>query len=171
MADQLSDGRRFRALTIVDVFTIESVAIEVGQRLKGADVVRVLSRIGMQRAVPKTLFCDNGTEFTSQAMDLWHIMPECVSVFRGQENLQTMRMSSRSTAHCARSAWMRTGSGHSRKPRRRLRRGAGNTTRAVLTQLTGRGRHTKSLVNSRLAANSQAQQAPKTHSRDKSHPA
>ena len=34
-------------------------------------MVRVLSRIGLQRAVPKTLFCDHGTEFTSQAMDLW----------------------------------------------------------------------------------------------------
>jgi putative transposase len=30
-----------------------------------------LSRICSQRAVPKTLFCDNGSEFTSQAMDLW----------------------------------------------------------------------------------------------------
>jgi len=55
----------------VDVFTRESLAIEVGQRLKREDVVRVLSRIGLQRAVPKTLFCDNGTEFTSEAMDLW----------------------------------------------------------------------------------------------------
>jgi putative transposase len=53
----------------VDVFTRESLVIEVGPRLQGEDVVRVLSRIGMQRAVPKTLFCDNGTEFTSQAMD------------------------------------------------------------------------------------------------------
>jgi transposase InsO family protein len=35
VADQLSDGRRFRALTILDVFTRESLAIEVGQRLKG----------------------------------------------------------------------------------------------------------------------------------------
>ena len=34
-------------------------------------VVRVLSRIGLQRAIPKTLFCDDGTELTSQAMDLW----------------------------------------------------------------------------------------------------
>jgi putative transposase len=33
--------------------------------------VRVLNRVCSQRAVPKTLFCDNGTEFTSQAMDLW----------------------------------------------------------------------------------------------------
>ena len=30
VADQLSDGRRFRALTVVDVFTRESLAIEVG---------------------------------------------------------------------------------------------------------------------------------------------
>ena len=35
MADQLQDGTRFRALTIVDVYTRESVAIEVGQSLKG----------------------------------------------------------------------------------------------------------------------------------------
>ncbi|MGH9705732.1 MAG: IS3 family transposase [Candidatus Acidiferrales bacterium] len=71
VADQIADGRKFRALTIVDVFTRESLAIEVGQSLKGTDVVRVLSRIGSQRATPKTLYCDNGTEFTSQVMDLW----------------------------------------------------------------------------------------------------
>ena len=71
VADQLADGRRFRALTVVDVFTREGLAIEVGQSLKGEDVVRVLSRICSQRGVPKTLFCDNGSEFTSQAMDLW----------------------------------------------------------------------------------------------------
>src|SRR5437667_5943367 len=53
VADQLADGRRFRALTVVDVFTRESLAIEVGQSLKGEDAVRVLSRIGLQRTVPK----------------------------------------------------------------------------------------------------------------------
>ena len=35
VADQLADGRRFRVLTIMDVFTRESLAIAVGQRLKG----------------------------------------------------------------------------------------------------------------------------------------
>jgi putative transposase len=58
VADQLQDGTRFRALTIVDVYTRESVAIEAGQRLKGEDVVRVLSRAKQQRGVPKFLFCD-----------------------------------------------------------------------------------------------------------------
>ena len=71
VSDQLQDGTRFRALTIVDVYTRESVAIEAGQSLKGEDVVRVLNQMKQQRGVPKFLFCDNGSEFTSQAMDLW----------------------------------------------------------------------------------------------------
>jgi putative transposase len=71
VADQLADGRRFRALTVVDVFTRESLAIEVGQSLKGEDVVTVLNKIKAQRGAPKSLFCDNGSEFASQAMDLW----------------------------------------------------------------------------------------------------
>jgi putative transposase len=71
VADQLADGRRFRALTVVDVHTRESLAIEVGQKLKGEDVVRTLNQIRIKRGVPKMLFCDNGSEFTSQVMDLW----------------------------------------------------------------------------------------------------
>jgi putative transposase len=71
VADQLVDGRRFRALTVVDVFTRECLAIEAGQSLKGDDVVSVLNRIRQARTVPKMLFCDNGAEFTSQIMDLW----------------------------------------------------------------------------------------------------
>jgi putative transposase len=71
VTDQLADGRRFRALTIMDVFTRESLAIEVGQRLKGDDVVQVLNAIRQKRGVPKLLFCDNGSEFTSQIVDLW----------------------------------------------------------------------------------------------------
>jgi putative transposase len=59
MADQLVDGRRFRALTVVDVFTRESLAIEVGQNLKDENVVGVLNRIRQDRGVPKMLFCDN----------------------------------------------------------------------------------------------------------------
>ena len=71
VADQLADGRRFRALTVVDVFTRESLAIEVGQRLRGEDGVRTLNQIRSQRGAPKYLHCDNGSEFTSQMMDLW----------------------------------------------------------------------------------------------------
>ena len=48
-ADQLADRRRFRALTVLDIFTRESLAIEVGQRLKGEDVVGALNQIRQKR--------------------------------------------------------------------------------------------------------------------------
>ena len=51
---------RFRALTIVDVYTRESLAIEAGQSLKGEDVVRVLNRIKTATWSAEFLFCDNG---------------------------------------------------------------------------------------------------------------
>jgi transposase InsO family protein len=68
VTDQLASGQRFRALTVLDVFTRESLAIEVGQ---GLNVVGALNQIRQKRETPKLLFCDNGSEFTSQIMDLW----------------------------------------------------------------------------------------------------
>ncbi|HEU5340213.1 hypothetical protein [Edaphobacter sp.] len=59
----MQDGTKFRSLTIVDVYTREAVAIEVGQSLKGDDVVRTLNRVKLERNVPKVLFCDYGPEF------------------------------------------------------------------------------------------------------------
>jgi putative transposase len=71
VADQVQDGRRLRSLTVVDVFTRESVAIEVGQSLRGEDVVRTMTRLKRQGRTPKLSFCDNGSEVSGQAMDLW----------------------------------------------------------------------------------------------------
>jgi putative transposase len=72
MADQLFDGRRFRLLTIVDDFTRESLAIEVGQRLNGDDVARVLDRIKQSRhALPEKIRVDNGSEFRGKRLDQW----------------------------------------------------------------------------------------------------
>ena len=71
VADQLASGLRFRALTVVDVFTRESIAIEVGQSLRGEHVVTVLNRLTAQRSAPTRLLCDNGSEFCRQIVDLW----------------------------------------------------------------------------------------------------
>ncbi len=71
VADQLQDGSRFRSRNIVNVYICEAVAIEVGQSLKGDDAVRTLNKLKLEREVPKMLFRDNGSEFTSQIMDQW----------------------------------------------------------------------------------------------------
>lgn len=54
----------------MDVFTRESLAIEVGW-VKGDDVVRRVNKLKFELGIPKVLFCDNGSGLTSQAMDLW----------------------------------------------------------------------------------------------------
>jgi putative transposase len=69
--DQLSNGQSFRALTIIDIYSREALAIEVGQRLRGEHVVVVLNRLVQQRGAPRYLFADNGAEFTGQLVDLW----------------------------------------------------------------------------------------------------
>ena len=69
--DTLGDGRAFRALTIVDDFTRESVAIEVDTSLPGERVVQVLERLAGTRGLPDGIVCDNGPEFAGQVLDQW----------------------------------------------------------------------------------------------------
>jgi putative transposase len=71
VADALFDGRKLRMLTVVDLFTRECLAIDVGQSLRGEDVVRVLTAITYERGVPRTIKSDNGSEFISKVMDKW----------------------------------------------------------------------------------------------------
>lgn len=68
---RLVGGQRFRALTIVDVFTRECLAIEPGQSPGGTDVVATLNRIAAKRGAPRRVYCDNGSEFSGRLVDLW----------------------------------------------------------------------------------------------------
>lgn len=71
VSDALYDGRRLRALTVVDNYTRECLAIEVNQGIDGGQVVGVLGRITMARRTPKTIRVDNGPEFVSKVLDQW----------------------------------------------------------------------------------------------------
>ena len=71
VSDQTVEGQRFRALTVVDVFTRECLAIEPGKSLRSADVVNVLCRIAKKGGAPKRIYCDNGSEFVGRLVDLW----------------------------------------------------------------------------------------------------
>ncbi len=71
VSDALFDGRRLRALTVVDAYTREALVIEVDSGIKGEQVVEAMSRITMVRGSPKSIRVDNGPEFVSKALDRW----------------------------------------------------------------------------------------------------
>jgi putative transposase len=72
VSDQLFDGKRFRALTIVDNYSRKCHAIEVGQSLKGIDVVKVMDQIKHQtEQLPNRIQVGNGSEFISKEFDRW----------------------------------------------------------------------------------------------------
>ena len=69
--DALFDGRRLRALTVVDTYTREALAIDVDQGIKGERVVEAMARIACTRGSPRIIRVDNGPEFISKALDRW----------------------------------------------------------------------------------------------------
>lgn len=71
VSDTLTDGRRFRVLTVVDDFTRECVALVADTSLSGVRVCRELDIIFTRRGATHTIVSDNGTEFTSMAILKW----------------------------------------------------------------------------------------------------
>ena len=71
VSDALFWVQKLRALTVVDAFTREALAIDVEPGIKGEQVVETRSRITAKRETPKTIRVDNGPEFISKALDLW----------------------------------------------------------------------------------------------------
>ena len=66
-----ADGRWFRTLTVLDVYTRESLALVVDRSLTGVKVAASLTPIVARRGAPASITVDNGGEFVSRAMDAW----------------------------------------------------------------------------------------------------
>ena len=71
VSDQLTDGRRFRILAIVDDCTRECLALVADTSLSGFRVARELDRLIIERGRPKMIVSDNGSELTSNAILAW----------------------------------------------------------------------------------------------------
>jgi putative transposase len=71
VSDALFDGRRLRALTVVDAYTREALAIDVDQSIRGEQVVKTMTRITAVRGAPRAIRVDNDPEFISKALDRW----------------------------------------------------------------------------------------------------
>jgi len=66
-----SDNRKFRMLTIIDEYTRECLAIEVGRSLTRESVLERLTELFIQRGIPEHIRSDNGSEFTAKAVRQW----------------------------------------------------------------------------------------------------
>ncbi len=71
VSDSLAEGRKFRALCIVDDFSREALAIVPDFSLSGVRVARELERIIAFRSRPALIVSDNGTELTRHAVLKW----------------------------------------------------------------------------------------------------
>lgn len=71
VSDQLADGRVFRMLVVMDVYSRECLALEIDTSISGKRVARVLDQLKTQRGLPEVLGTDNGPEFRSRHMDQW----------------------------------------------------------------------------------------------------
>jgi transposase InsO family protein len=69
--DRTHDGRAFRMLTVVDEYTRECLAIDVGRRVTSEDVLERLSDLFVRRGVPAHIRSDNGPEFTAKQVRAW----------------------------------------------------------------------------------------------------
>ena len=66
-----TDGRWFRTLTVLDLYTRESLALIADRSLTGVKVAAVLTELLKRRPRPEAITVDNGSEFVSRAMDTW----------------------------------------------------------------------------------------------------
>ena len=71
VSDQLYNGKRFRALTVIDMYSRECLDIYANKAIKGETVAEVLDRLKVTRGLPKRIKVDNGPEFISRALDAW----------------------------------------------------------------------------------------------------
>jgi len=65
------DSRSFRLLTIIDEYTRECLAIDIGRKLTKEDVLDRLTSLFVCRGIPEHIRSDNGSEFTAKAVRSW----------------------------------------------------------------------------------------------------
>jgi putative transposase len=69
--DTSATGQQIKCLTVIDEWTREALAIDVGGSIRSGRVIDVLSRLVSDRGAPRYLRSDNGPEFVSSAILRW----------------------------------------------------------------------------------------------------
>jgi putative transposase len=79
--DQSLSGKSLKMLTLIDEFTRECLAVEVGVSITSEKVRSVLQRVCLEKGFPEMLRSDNGSEFIGQAVNNWLSANEIKPIF------------------------------------------------------------------------------------------
>ncbi len=81
LTDRTEDGRQVRLLAVIDEYTRECLAIEVGRSFTAHDVIGVLQYLFAVRGAPQHIRSDNGPEFVAKAVCRWLEQAEVKTLF------------------------------------------------------------------------------------------
>ena len=68
VSDRLHSNKKFKMLTVIDEFTRECLAIDVGYPMRAEQVLDCLQRLFLEHGFPDFIRSDNGAEFTAKAV-------------------------------------------------------------------------------------------------------
>ena len=102
-------GHKLRVLTIVDIFSRFSPALEPRLTFRGTDVVATLDRVCNEVGFPATIRVDQGSEFVSRDLDLWAYQRGVTLDFsrpgKPTDNAYIEAFNSRFRAECLNAHW------------------------------------------------------------------
>jgi putative transposase len=81
VSDRTEDGRQLKLLVVIDEYTRESSAIEVGRGFKSQQVVDVLCYLFAVRGRPQFIRSDNEPEFVSRDVRRWLAQAEVGTLY------------------------------------------------------------------------------------------
>jgi putative transposase len=110
--DQLATGRKIRILTIVDIFSRFSSAVDPRFSYRGEDVVQALERVCREVGYPQSIRVDQGSKFISRDPDLWAYQNDVVLDFsrpgKPTDNAFTPSFNGKFRAECLNTHWFMT---------------------------------------------------------------
>lgn len=79
--DQSLSGKSLKMLTLIDEYTRECLAVEVGVSIKSERVRQILQKVCLEKGKPEQLRSDNGGEFIGKAVKEWLAENEIKPIF------------------------------------------------------------------------------------------